>query len=222
MPLNFYSFLIANMLAEREFEDKNVPNKARAQQLGLVASVFSPGGGGGLGSSVIPAVLVQQTARREAEEAANQAATRAVLSTSSGLQSGGGTPGGETPGAGGDTSTGGDGTGGGDTGTGGEVTQDEFQALRTQVNNLAGLLAEYHDVKGKTFAEAKALLKEFHVLTFDDMSGGTGDDTTRVVKTQFPEFKPGMRLLRGMGVAIMEDPPLKGTSEGDPGWGEKP
>ena len=70
MPVNFYSFAIGASLAEREFEEKGVPNSDRARQLGLLAALFSPGDGGGLGSSVLPAVLVQQTARREAEEAA--------------------------------------------------------------------------------------------------------------------------------------------------------
>lgn len=196
MPLNFYSFLIANMLAEKEFEEKKVPNKARSQQLGLVASVFSPsGGGGGLGSSVLPAVLVQQTARREADDAAREAANKAALST------GDTTP---APSTGGAT-----------------VTRGEFQSLSTHVNTLEGLFVEYHDVKGRTFAEAKELLKEFHVLTVDELAGKPVDDTKQTVKTQFPEFRPGMRLLRGTGVAIMEDASSFGRSAGDPGWGEK-
>jgi hypothetical protein len=221
MPLNFYSFLIANMLAEREFEAKQVPNKARSQQLGLVASVFSPSGsGGGLGSSVLPAVLVQQTARREAEAAAS---TTASLSTASGTGGTATTGGGTTTGTGGGTTgTGGGttGTGGGTTGTG-AVTRDEFQALTVRVSNLEGLLVDYHDVKDKTFAEAKTLLKDFHVLTVDEVMGQTIDDSKQIVSAQFPEFRPGMKLLRGMLVALLEDASrLRGRSEQSQ-WGEK-
>lgn len=194
MPLNFYSFLIADMLAEREFEAKNVPNKARSQQLGLVASLFSPSGSaGGLGSSVIPAVLVQQTARREAEQAASDATAR--LSTSTGATTG------QTPGG---TSAGG---GGGGAATGSTVTRDEFQTLNTKVGTLEGLFVDYPNVKGQTFKVAKDSLKDFYLLTLDDLLGKPINDEIQIVVTQIPEAKPGMKLLRGSIVAIGEDVP---------------
>ncbi len=67
---NFYNFLIATTLAEKEFDAQGVPNSDRAKQLGLFAALLGPSDGGGLGASVLPAVLVQQTARREAADAA--------------------------------------------------------------------------------------------------------------------------------------------------------
>jgi hypothetical protein len=69
MAVNIYSFFLGKMLAEKAFEDKGVPNPDRANQLGLFAALFSPssGQGGGIGKSVLPAVIVQQTAIREAE-----------------------------------------------------------------------------------------------------------------------------------------------------------
>ena len=199
MPLNFYSFLIANMLAEREFEDKKVPNKDRSQQLGLVASVFSPSGsGGGLGSSVLPAVLVQQTARREAEDAAKAAANKSSLDTASG--STGSTPGqnpGQTP---------------GQTPGTGAVTRDEFQALSARVDALEARLTDYPNVKGKTFADARVLLKEFHILMVDEILGNPIDDTKQVVFAQIPEARDGMKLLRGSVVAIAEAEPRLGDN----------
>jgi peptidoglycan hydrolase-like protein with peptidoglycan-binding domain len=70
MPVNIYSFFIANTLAAKAFDEKGVPNPDRAKQLGLFAALFSPSNGGGLGSAVLPAVIVQQTAIREADAAA--------------------------------------------------------------------------------------------------------------------------------------------------------
>ncbi|HEX7317134.1 MAG TPA: PASTA domain-containing protein [Pyrinomonadaceae bacterium] len=187
MPLNFYSFLIANMLAEREFDQRNVPNKPRAQQLGLVASVFSPsGGGGGLGSSVVPALLVQQTARREAEAAAASQPTNVI--------SGGGT------------------TGGGGASTASGVTKDEFNALTARVGAMEERLVDYPNVKGRTFADARIQLKEFHILMLDEVFGRPIDDTQQVVFSQIPEAKDGMKLLRGSVVAIAESEPRVGDT----------
>jgi hypothetical protein len=69
MPPNIYTFFIANTLTAKAFDEKGVPNPDRAKQLGLFAALFSPSNGG-LGSSVLPAVIVQQTAIREADAAA--------------------------------------------------------------------------------------------------------------------------------------------------------
>jgi hypothetical protein len=205
MPFNFYSFLIANMLAEREFEEKKVPNKDRSRQLGLVASLYSPGGGGGLGSSVLPAVLVQQTARREAEEAAKEAAKKAALTTASGT-AGTGTSGtgSGTTGTGGGTT----GTGGGTTGTGAAVvTRDEFQALTARVGALEGLFVDYPDVRGLNFKQARDKLKEFHLLMLDEVLSEPVDDEKQIVAAQIPEAKQGVKLLRGSIVIIQEEPP---------------
>ena len=85
------------------------------------------------------------------------------------------------------------------------MTRDEFLALKSKVDDLEKLFVDYHDVKGKSFAEAKKLLQDFHLLLADEIIGEPIDDTKQIVAVQFPEFRPGIKLLRGMGVVLFED-----------------
>jgi hypothetical protein len=81
MPFNIYSFVIGLSLAENEFNKRNVTSD-RPRQLALLGSLFSPADGGGMGAAVFPALIIQQVASREAEDAAANAPP--VLSTAGG------------------------------------------------------------------------------------------------------------------------------------------
>lgn len=66
MPVNFLGFVLADTLVAKVQRDKGIQDDATRRQLALFAGLFSPKNG--LGSAVLPAVIVQHVATLKADE----------------------------------------------------------------------------------------------------------------------------------------------------------